>query len=148
MKRFLLLAITMLALLCVSAFLRAEGPDDEYVRIYNLIQQADALAEDGRGELARQKYAEAQTELDRVQKAYPGWNAQVVQVRDGKDGQARLPCRGIEDRLNIERVSFQPGLKPGRGKQIILTDERYPLRAPVDLSAGRTAAGSTQPCLS
>src|SRR5439155_1127687 len=41
----------------------------------------DALAEHGRAELARQKYSEAQTELDRVQKAYPGWNEQVVQFR-------------------------------------------------------------------
>ncbi len=81
MNRLLFLAASLLALLCGSAVSRADGPDDEYVRIYNLIQQADALAEDGRGELARQKYAEAQTELDRVQKAYPGWNAQVVQFR-------------------------------------------------------------------
>src|SRR6266516_4863404 len=81
MNRVLLLAASLLALICGSAVLRAEGPDDEYVRIYNLIQQADALAEHGRGELVRQKYSEAQTELDRVQKAYPGWNEQVVQFR-------------------------------------------------------------------
>src|SRR5256885_13516601 len=81
MNRFLLQTASLLALLCGSSLLRAEGPDDEFLRIYNLIQQADALAEGGRGELARQKYAEAQTELDRVQKAYPGWNEQVVQFR-------------------------------------------------------------------
>src|SRR3989442_741165 len=81
MNRFLLAAASLLALLCGSAVLRADGPDDEYVRIYNLIQQADALAEGGRGELARQKYLEAQTELARVEKAYPGWNEQVVQFR-------------------------------------------------------------------
>src|SRR6266496_2168015 len=81
MNRFLLQTASLLALLCGSSVLRAEGPDDEYVRIYNLIQQADALAEGGRGELARQKYSEAQTELNRVQKAYPGWNEQVVQIR-------------------------------------------------------------------
>src|SRR6266550_9529424 len=81
MNRFLLLAVSLLALLCGSAVLRADGPDDEYLRIYNLIQQADALAEGGRGELARQNFLEAQTGLDRVQKAYPGWNEQVVQFR-------------------------------------------------------------------
>src|SRR3989442_1666218 len=43
MNTFLLLAVTFLALFCGSAFSRAEGPDDEYVRIYNLIQQADAV---------------------------------------------------------------------------------------------------------
>ena len=81
MNRFHFFATTMLALLCGSAFLRAEGPDDEYVRIYSLIQQADALAESGRSELARQKYSEAHSELDRVQRTNPGWNQQVVQFR-------------------------------------------------------------------
>ena len=81
MYRFLLPAASLLALLGGSAVLGADEPDDEYVRIYNLIQQADALAEGGRGELARQKYLEAQTELARVEKAYPGWNEQVVQFR-------------------------------------------------------------------
>src|SRR6266705_2265724 len=81
MINFLWWAASLLALLCGSVFLRAEGPDDQYVRIYNLIQQADGLEEGGRSELARQKYSEAQTELDRVQKAYPGWNEQVVQFR-------------------------------------------------------------------
>src|SRR6266576_6255370 len=81
MNRFLLQTASLIALLCGSSVLRAEGPDDEYVRIYNLIQQADALAEGGGGELARQKYSEAQTGLDRLQKAYPGWNVQVVQFR-------------------------------------------------------------------
>jgi tetratricopeptide (TPR) repeat protein len=81
MNRFLLLAASLLALLCGSAVSRAAGPDDEYVRIHNLVQQADALAEGGRGELARQKYSAAQTELEQVQKAYPGWNELVVQFR-------------------------------------------------------------------
>src|SRR5262245_7210298 len=81
MIRFHLLAVAMLALLQGSAFLRAETPDDEYVRIYNLIQQADALAESGRSELARQRYSEAHSELDRVQMAYPGWNRPGVQFR-------------------------------------------------------------------
>jgi Tfp pilus assembly protein PilF len=81
MINFLWLAASTLALLCGSVFLRAEGPDDQYVRIYNLIQQAEGLEEAGRSELARQKYSEAQTELNRVQKAYPGWNEQVIRFR-------------------------------------------------------------------
>src|SRR5687768_14133557 len=81
MNRFHFFATTMFALLCGSPFLQAEGPDDEYVRIYSLIQQADALAESGRSELARQKYSEAHSELDRVQRTNPGWNQLVVQFR-------------------------------------------------------------------
>ncbi|SRR6266568_50118 len=81
MNGFFFLAASSLALLYGSVFLRAEGPDDEYVRIYDLIQQADGLAESGRGELARQKYSEARTELDRVQKEYPAWNEQLIEFR-------------------------------------------------------------------
>jgi|SRR5437773_2726733 len=81
MNRLFFPAVSLLALLCGSAFLRAEGPDDEYLRIYNLIQQADALAESGRSELARKKYSEAHSALDRVQMAHPGWNEQLVQFR-------------------------------------------------------------------
>src|ERR687888_2746514 len=81
MKKLPILAVSWLALLCGSTFLRAEGPEDEYVRIYHLIQQADALAETGRNELAKQKYSEAHDKLGRVQIAYPGWNEQVIQFR-------------------------------------------------------------------
>jgi tetratricopeptide (TPR) repeat protein len=81
MNHFHSVAASLLMVLCGSAVTRAEAPDDEYVRIYNLIQQADALAEGGRVELASQKYSEALTGLDRVRKAYPGWNEQLVQFR-------------------------------------------------------------------
>jgi tetratricopeptide (TPR) repeat protein len=81
MNHFHSVAASLLVLLFGSAVSRAAAPDDEYVRIYNLIQQADALAEGGRAELASQKYAEALTGLDGVRKAYPGWNEQVVQFR-------------------------------------------------------------------
>jgi tetratricopeptide (TPR) repeat protein len=81
MNTFRFPAISLLALLCGAAFLHAADPDDEYVRIYNLIQQADALAERGGSELARQKYSEAHSQLDRVRLAYPGWNPQVIQFR-------------------------------------------------------------------
>lgn len=75
------LRVCWLAMLCGSAFLRADAPEEDYVRIYNLIQLADTLAESGRNELARQKYSEAHSELDRVRTTYPGWNEKVVQFR-------------------------------------------------------------------
>src|SRR6266487_3264703 len=98
MNRVLLLAASLLALICGSAFLRAEGPDDEYVRIYNLIQQADALAESGRSDLARQQYAEAHSELDRVRMAHPGWNKQVVQFR----------LNYVLDKLGLAKTAEEP----------------------------------------
>ena len=37
----------------------ADTPEDQFVEIYNTIQQADSLAESGRGELALRRYLEA-----------------------------------------------------------------------------------------
>src|SRR5881628_2632386 len=98
MNRLLLNAAGLLVLFCGSAFLRAEGLDDEYLRIYELIQQADAFAESGRSELARQKYSEAHSELDRVQKAYPGWNEQIVQFR----------LNYVMDKLGLAKTAEKP----------------------------------------
>ena len=67
--------------LAFAAWLHAEGPDDQFVRIYNWIQQADALAESGRNDQARQKYLQAQAELKTLQTTHPDWNDSVVGFR-------------------------------------------------------------------
>ena len=58
-----------------------ESSEDEYVRIYNLIQQADALSASGKPDLALPKYLDAQTSLQRIQKINPTWQAKVVNFR-------------------------------------------------------------------
>ncbi|MEY2429686.1 MAG: hypothetical protein QOJ40_2571 [Verrucomicrobiota bacterium] len=60
---------------------RAQGPDDQYVRIYNLIQEGDSLAKSSQPSQALAKYLEAQTSLQRFQKGYPDWNSKVVSFR-------------------------------------------------------------------
>jgi len=67
--------------LAFAPWLHAEGPDDQFVRIYNWIQQADALAESGRNDQARQKYLQAQAELKTLQTTHPDWNDSVVGFR-------------------------------------------------------------------
>jgi len=58
----------------------AQSSDDQYVRIYNLIQQADGLsATQPAGALT--KYLSAQTSLQRLQKLNPDWNPNVVNFR-------------------------------------------------------------------
>ncbi len=71
----------IVALLLASAGARAQGPDDEYIRIYSLIQQADKLNDDGQPSEALPKYLEAQTALQRFQKGYPDWNVKVIDFR-------------------------------------------------------------------
>lgn len=79
MKRLLLLPALALGLLCGSAC--AETADEQYVRIYGLIQQADALENSGQPAAALARYREARTALERFQKNYPDWNPKIVNFR-------------------------------------------------------------------
>jgi len=73
----------LLAALLVAGILsaQAQSPEDQYVRIYNLIQQADALNGNGQFPQALPKYLEAQSALQRIQKVSPEWNPKVVNFR-------------------------------------------------------------------
>ena len=77
MKR--LFGIAVLLLLLVPR-IRAGGADDQYVQIYNLIQQGDTAGTNHPKE-ALANYTEAQNSLLQFQKAYPGWNVKVVNFR-------------------------------------------------------------------
>src|SRR5690242_14851133 len=68
-------------MLAAAVALRAVEPDDRFVRLYALIQQADALKKGGRDDQARQKYLEARAGLESLRKEYPGWNESVVEFR-------------------------------------------------------------------
>jgi Flp pilus assembly protein TadD/septal ring factor EnvC (AmiA/AmiB activator) len=59
----------------------AEGPDDQFIRIYNLIQQADALRESGQGRAAQERYLEAQAGLLKLEADYPKWNEKIINYR-------------------------------------------------------------------
>jgi cytochrome c-type biogenesis protein CcmH/NrfG len=74
-------ALVLMALLATASATLAQGPDDQYVRIYNLIQEADSLKGGGQTSQAMAKYLEAQTSLQRFQRGYPEWNTQVVGFR-------------------------------------------------------------------
>jgi hypothetical protein len=77
MKWFLVIVALLLAL----AGARAQSPDDQYIYIYNLIQEADKLVTDLQPSDALPKYLEAQTALQRFQKGYANWNPPIVNFR-------------------------------------------------------------------
>ncbi|HZV34570.1 MAG TPA: tetratricopeptide repeat protein [Verrucomicrobiae bacterium] len=60
---------------------RADGPDDDYVAIYTLIQQGDAFTERGDWGQAMSRYVAAQDALKRFQKTYPDSYIKVVKFR-------------------------------------------------------------------
>ncbi len=68
------------ALLTTLVLASAEGMDDQYIEIYNLIQEGDGLAANQPRE-AVVKYTQAQVLLQRLEKGSPTWNPTVVKFR-------------------------------------------------------------------
>jgi Flp pilus assembly protein TadD len=77
----------LVALLILSAALllpaRAQngGPDDQYIIIYTLMQQADSSDSSGQPRQALAQYVQVQGELQKFQKIYPDWNPRIVSFR-------------------------------------------------------------------
>jgi tetratricopeptide (TPR) repeat protein len=77
MKQLFSLALfAMLAALVA----RGQGLDDDYVQIFNLIQQADAMSSTEPAQ-ALAKYVQAQVGLQRLQRGNPTWNPRVINFR-------------------------------------------------------------------
>lgn len=91
MKRLGMLLFGALWLVTFSGW--SETPDQMYIRVYNLVQQADALKTNGQNLDAALKYQEALKALDELEKQYPYWQRRVVEFRRGYiEGQlATLP---------------------------------------------------------
>lgn len=60
---------------------RVMAQADQYLQVYSLIQDGDAIDSSVHPDQALAKYLEAQTALHRFQKAYPDWNTGVVEYR-------------------------------------------------------------------
>lgn len=71
--------LLLLVLLVASA--RAERPEEAYLKIFGVIDQADLFGEKGQTNAALAKYQEAQTALLNLKKENPAWNTKVVTFR-------------------------------------------------------------------
>ena len=85
-----------------EAHLSADGADDAFIRVYNLIQQADAHRETGQVSAARDAYAEAKAGLEVLRRNYPAWNERVVGYR----------LRYVAERLDALRKLPESAGKP------------------------------------
>jgi tetratricopeptide (TPR) repeat protein len=106
MKRLLI----ALCLLCALPAARSQGLEDQYVKIYTEIQQADSLAAQGQDGQAGVLYQEALAGLNRLRTSYPTWNAQVVSFRinyvNGK--LAGLRRQAAPAKVNAEAQPSEP----------------------------------------
>jgi len=80
MKRFAAVLGLVLAVILPSA--RAQqSPDDQYIAIYNQVQQADTLQASGQTQQALTGYTQALAGLQRFQKIFPEWDPAIVSYR-------------------------------------------------------------------
>src|SRR5215831_1355265 len=73
--------IVLAALLPCLSPARAEEPEDQYLRIYTVIQKADNLNNKGEAGKALVKYREAYKALQDFQRSHSEWNAKTVSFR-------------------------------------------------------------------
>jgi hypothetical protein len=78
MNRFI--ALVLIVLLAGLFRAQADSPDDQYVQLFNLIQEADGLS-DTQPREALAKYIGVRDALDKFQKTYPAWNPKIVTFR-------------------------------------------------------------------
>lgn len=79
MKPFLGI-ILLLSVLLTKAHAQQDA-DERYVAIYNLIQQADTLADTGQPRDALTVYTDAQARLQKFSKLFPSWDPSIVGFR-------------------------------------------------------------------
>src|SRR6266516_5698110 len=59
----------------------AEEPEDHYLRVLKLIEQAESFNTNSQAGLALAKFQQARAELQGLQKTYPTWNVKMVSYR-------------------------------------------------------------------
>ena len=78
MKSFLVVVLFLSVLFVAQA---QQDADARYVAIYNIILQADNLADGGAPRDALSAYTDAQTRLEKFSKIFPNWDAGIVAYR-------------------------------------------------------------------
>jgi hypothetical protein len=76
-----LVALLCSVLLAASCFAQVEGADEQYFKIFQIIDQADTLKASGKPEPALAKYREAHNALIKFRQANPKANVQAVAYR-------------------------------------------------------------------
>jgi hypothetical protein len=121
-----------------SAF--AETPDDQYLRIYGIIEQGDALQTKGQTDQALAKYREAQAALQGFERDHRDWNPKLVASRfkylaDQVAAVSAPAATTVEEHANVIEAGAAPRqelhLHPKPGDKQTAT---FTLRTTVDTS--------------
>jgi len=128
MSRFAALLVALL--FAVSLSVRAQSSEEQYVRIYNLIQQADALNGNGQFTQALPKYLEAQSALQRIQKFNPTWNPKVVGYRLSYIAERIEAGPGVASSTPVRKPAPTPTTPPTGAETVSSKSEAQTATAP------------------
>jgi tetratricopeptide (TPR) repeat protein len=131
MNRLLALAFAAFLLSCNGAF--AAAPDEQYVDLYGLIQDADKFNAAGQTRAAVTKYLEAQVGLKNLQTAFPDWNPKIVQFRIQYIASRLEPL--TQKPATAVAGATPPALSPGQ----TLTNQLLALQEDISRLAGQNA---------
>ena len=102
---------------------RAQSPEDRYLRAYALLEEADKLKNGGQAPSAVTKYLEAQVALKGLREAYPEWNTKLVAYR----------LEDIAGKLEpLTRSKVAPAGGTGAGSPSGLADQLLAMRQDLD----------------
>src|ERR1041385_414611 len=73
--------IVVLALIAGTSISRAEDPNEAYLVVYNLIQDADTLSASGKNQEALNKYRQAEVALKQFQQYHSAWKPKLISAR-------------------------------------------------------------------
>lgn len=71
--------VLLLALLGGGVY--GEGPDDDYLAVFDALQAADQTAARGDVDAAREAYLEVASRLSSFQESYPAWHPEIIEFR-------------------------------------------------------------------
>jgi tetratricopeptide (TPR) repeat protein len=101
----------------------AQSTDEQYVRIYNLMQRGVALEALGRSDEALTNYLEANTALTQLKRVQPTWNPQIVDYR----------LRYLAERIEAIPSSARPAT-PARTVATVVAAAESPQPGPASAS--------------
>jgi Flp pilus assembly protein TadD len=137
MLRSMIRYVVVAWVLCIAALCSARGqaPDEKYVGIYHLIQEADNLNDGGNVREAVSRYLQAQTALKDFESAHPDWNPKIVKFRLEYVGARLEPlARKLPD-TNAPAVTVAATNAPGAS----LTNQLQQLQKEIERLGGQNA---------
>ncbi|MDO8348894.1 MAG: tetratricopeptide repeat protein [Planctomycetota bacterium] len=105
--------------------LRAQSPDAEFLQIYNLIQEGEALESTAQPAPALERFQRAQQDLVAFTKSHPGWNPKITRFR-----LEYLAQRVGTLKDKVTTVVPSPAAPPVPGLAVRAEQGREPDRAP------------------